>query len=90
MFVIEMLAGVFLSDPELKINITAYTDNIGISDNNLKLSENRARTLVEKLIEMGVPENRLSWEGFGENDPIADNSSLEGRTLNNRIVLTKK
>ncbi len=90
MLVIEMLAGVFLSDPELKINITAYTDNIGNSDNNLKLSENRARTLVEKLIEMGVPENRLSWEGFGENDPIADNSSLEGRTLNNRIVLTKK
>ena len=90
MLVIEMLAGVFLSDPELKINITAYTDNIGNSDNNLKLSENRARALVEKLIEMGVPENRLSWEGFGENDPIADNSSLEGRTLNNRIVLTKK
>jgi len=88
--VLEMLSGVFASDPDLQVHVAGYTDNIGRADNNLKLSANRAKALVDKLIESGIEEDRLSWEGFGEKDPIADNATLEGRTLNNRIVLTRK
>lgn len=88
--VLDMLAGVFKSDPGLKIHVVSYTDNIGMIDYNLQLSSNRAKALVEKLIEKGVNDEMLSWEGKGEVDPIADNSTLEGRTLNNRIVLIKQ
>jgi outer membrane protein OmpA-like peptidoglycan-associated protein len=88
--VLEMLAGVFKSDPGLKIHVVAYTDNIGRTDTNLQLSTNRAKALVDKLLEKGVNEEMLTWEGKGEEDPISDNSTLEGRTLNNRIVLIKQ
>ena len=47
-------------------------------------------TIFNKLVEMGIDESRLSAEGIGEADPIADNRTVEGRSLNNRIVLVKK
>ena len=85
-----MIAGVFSANPQLMVHVAAYTDNIGRTDNNLALSGKRARALVDKLAGMGVAEDRFTWEGLGEEDPIADNSTLEGRTLNNRIVLSKR
>jgi len=88
--VLETIAEVLKEKPEMNLIIKGYTDNVGRSDNNLALSENRASTLCTRLIDLGIDESRLTSEGHGEKDPIADNSTLEGRSLNNRLVLIKK
>jgi outer membrane protein OmpA-like peptidoglycan-associated protein len=71
-------------NPSLKIQINGYTDNVGNDADNLKLSENRAKAVVDFLIAKGVDAKRMTWKGFGETQPIADNSSEEGRALNRR------
>lgn len=54
---------------------------------NRGLSERRAKTVRDYLINRGVDANQLSWRGYGETDPIADNETAEGRELNRRVVL---
>ena len=51
----------------------------------LNLSKNRANAVVEKLVEYGVEPKRLSWEGWGELQPIATNKTEEGRAQNRRV-----
>ena len=69
----------------LKIEIDGYTDNTGGDDYNLKLSEQRAKAVFDFLVGKGIPKNRLSYKGFGKNNPVADNATEEGRKLNRRI-----
>ena len=85
------------SDPELnkllwtlrkntamKIEIRGHTDNVGDEKANQKLSEARAKAVYEYLTGRGIEASRLSYTGFGETQPIADNSNAEGRKLNRR------
>lgn len=88
--VIDMIAGTIKLYPGSQFELHSYTDNIGISDNNLRLSLSRAQAIAGKLAELGIDESLLSVKGFGEEDPLADNQTVEGRALNNRIVLIKK
>ncbi|MDX2415673.1 MAG: OmpA family protein, partial [Bacteroidales bacterium] len=88
--VLETLVEVLKADPTLNLSVIAFTDNAGRASDNKLLSENRAKTLCTTLVELGIAESRLISEGRGEEEPIADNSTLEGRSLNNRIVLIKK
>jgi outer membrane protein OmpA-like peptidoglycan-associated protein len=71
-------------NPSVKIQINGYTDNVGNDADNLKLSENRAKAVVDFLITKGIDATRMTWKGFGETQPVADNSSEEGRALNRR------
>ncbi len=87
--VLETLAEVLKADPTINLSVIAYTDNAGRASDNKLLSENRAKTLCTRLVELGIDESRLISEGRGEEDPIADNSTLEGRSMNSRIVLYK-
>ena len=88
----EMLDEVVVTinaSPELqKIEVSAHTDNKGSEKYNLKLSEQRAETVKQYLIEKGVRENRLVAKGYGESEPIADNKTDEGRAKNRRVELT--
>jgi outer membrane protein OmpA-like peptidoglycan-associated protein len=68
----------------MKIRINGYTDNIGSDADNLTLSENRAKAVVDYLVSKGVDNKRLTSKGFGETQPVADNSTEEGRALNRR------
>jgi len=68
----------------LIISINGYTDDIGESDYNKKLSEQRALSVYNRLIDYGIIEKRLEYQGFGEEYPKNDNSSLEERELNRR------
>ncbi len=74
-------------NPTVKILIAGYTDNIGTSADNIKLSENRAKSVINYLVSKGINSKRLSSKGFGALDPIADNSTEEGRALNRRTEL---
>ncbi len=76
-------------DKTLKIAINGYTDNIGNETHNLELSKKRAKTVKEELVKIGIDASRLSFEGFGQNSPIADNNSDEGKAQNRRVELIK-
>lgn len=74
-------------NPTMKILISGYTDNVGKPADNLALSKGRAVAVVNYLISKGIDHNRLSFQGFGEANPVSDNSTEEGRALNRRTEL---
>ncbi|MBN1337738.1 MAG: OmpA family protein [Bacteroidales bacterium] len=79
-------------NPTLTVSIQGHTDNIGSEDDNLRLSENRARSVYNHLIRMGIASERLDYKGFGESVPISSNDLEEGRALNRRtefVIITK-
>jgi len=72
---------------EMKILIEGHTDAIGTDEYNLGLSRKRAQAVHDFLVSQGVVEGRLSWEGYGESRPVADNDTDEGRQKNRRVDL---
>ncbi|TWE10440.1 OmpA family protein [Rudaeicoccus suwonensis] len=68
--------------------VAAYTDNTGDPASNLALSQGRAQAVLNYLVNQGVPSGSLSAQGYGEADPIADNSTSAGQAANRRIVIT--
>ena len=72
----------------LKLLISGHTDNIGSKESNLILSTNRARAVYSFLIERGITEDRLSYRGYGEDRPVYDNSTKQGRAKNRRTECT--
>jgi len=71
--------------PEAFINVSGYTDSQGGESANQRLSERRAKKVYESLIKAGVEAERITYQGYGETSPIADNSTKEGRELNRRV-----
>ena len=75
----------FLTENQnLKISIEGHTDNIGNNEDNLILSEQRAKAVFNQLISMGIPASRLEYEGYGESKPVASNATKHGRARNRR------
>jgi OOP family OmpA-OmpF porin len=72
---------------DLQIEVAGHSDNVGDAQANEGLSERRAKTVREFLIRYGVDEGRLSYKGYGETMPIADNDTEDGRALNRRVEL---
>ncbi len=72
---------------KVKVKIGGYTDNTGDPAANLKLSQDRATNVMNELVVLGVASDRLSAEGYGEQNPVADNSTDAGRQQNRRIAL---
>ena len=95
---VESIAKVILANQELIGNITivGHTDNVRLQksnplSSNQRLSEARAETIANLLIQAGVPRERIHSEGRADTDPVADNSTREGRALNRRVeVLVEK
>lgn len=71
-------------NPNLKIEISGHTDNSGTPAHNKSLSENRAKAVYDYLIKAGIPAARLSFKGYGETQPLAPNTTEEGKALNRR------
>ena len=88
---IENAANFLKEKQNYSAEIIGYTDSVGRASNNQKLSQKRAQAVRNMLIEKGVSEDRLTATGKGEANPIADNSTADGRAQNRRIeaVLTK-
>jgi outer membrane protein OmpA-like peptidoglycan-associated protein len=67
------------------IKLGGYTDNTGDPQANLTLSQQRADTVMADLVKLGVDASRMKAEGYGQEHPVADNSTEEGRAKNRRI-----
>jgi OOP family OmpA-OmpF porin len=81
------VAAILKAYPKVKIKLGAYTDNTGDSAANLKLSDERAKNVQAELVKLGVNASRMEAQGYGEDHPVADNKTEEGRQLNRRISL---
>ena len=77
-----------IDNPELKIQLIGHTDNVGSEKFNLKLSQYRAQTMKDYLVDAGVEESRIITGGKGMREPLNDNSTEEKRALNRRVELT--
>jgi outer membrane protein OmpA-like peptidoglycan-associated protein len=84
---LQKLAGFLKDNPSLKVEIQGHTDNTGNEAKNLELSEKRAHSVVEYLVENKIDKTRLSWKGFGEKQPVAENETPEGRRMNRRTTV---
>ncbi|KAA9339769.1 OmpA family protein [Hymenobacter busanensis] len=73
--------------PDIQVEISGHTDDVGSDDDNLTLSKNRARSVYTYLVEHGVKAERLRFRGYGEQKPVAANDSEEHRQQNRRIEL---
>ncbi len=71
--------------PETRIQVNGYTDSTGGSAHNQDLSQRRANSVAQYFIAQGVSANRISANGFGSSNPIASNSTPEGRQANRRV-----
>ena len=83
--VVKLLRG----NPGLSLTVEGHTDNVGAPDYNRRLSESRATAVVAALTARGVDARRLKPEGLGQERPIADNGTDEGRARNRRVELVK-
>lgn len=88
--IIDQIVQMMKQNPGLKIGIEGHTDNVGNSKSNKTLSEERAKSVVSAIVKQGVDAKRLSATGFGQDKPIADNKTEEGRAKNRRVELVKK
>jgi len=78
------LAELIAFNKEMVIEIGGYTDSTGSEQHNLVLSEKRALSVVNYLINKGIPSERLTYKGYGNTSPVGDNVTYEGRKLNRR------
>ena len=81
------VAGILLAYPGLNVEVGGYTDNVGGDEMNQKLSENRAGSVRDYLVQQGVATNSLSSKGFGNTLPVASNDNSAGRQQNRRVEL---
>ena len=88
--VVDQIFELMKSDPAIKISIEGHTDNAGDPAANKKLSTDRAKSVMDALITKGIDKARLSSVGWGQEKPVADNRTDEGRTKNRRVEIVKK
>ena len=81
------VAGILLAYPGLNIEVGGYTDNVGGDAMNQTLSEHRAVSVRDYLVQQGVPTNSVSAKGFGNTLPVASNDNSAGRQQNRRVEL---
>lgn len=69
------------------IEVAGYTDNVGSDAANMKLSQQRAETVRNYLVSRGIKADKIQAKGYGSSDPVADNSTPEGRKQNRRTEI---
>jgi OOP family OmpA-OmpF porin len=84
---LQNIANILKAYPNVRIRIGGYTDNQGDAATNLKLSQDRADNVMQQIIVLGVDPSRMDAKGYGEDHPVADNSTDAGRTQNRRISM---
>ena len=82
---VAKLEKIFTEYPNTNILIEGHTDNVGTASYNMKLSERRAKAVADRLKEAGVSSSRFTTKGYGDTQPLVDNSSDANRKLNRRV-----
>lgn len=85
--IVAKIAGMMQQHPTLELAVVGYTDNTGDFNYNLNLSKRRAEAIVNQLVKEGVSKDRLAGVGVGPLNPIASNSTEQGRAENRRVEL---
>ncbi|MEE9432163.1 MAG: OmpA family protein [Melioribacteraceae bacterium] len=88
-FILNKAYNTLVTYPNLKVEIQGYTDNVGSATSNQKLSQKRADAVKLWLVKKGIDATRLTAKGYGEDNPIANNNTKEGRQNNRRIGFQK-
>ena len=89
MGVINEIVKLMKEHPEIKFSVEGHTDSDGDTQLNQNLSEQRANTVMNELIEQGIDGERMVSKGFGEDVPVAENSTPEGKANNRRVEFVK-
>ena len=87
--IVDQIAGMLSANPSLKVSVEGHTDNSGTSAGNKTLSENRAKAVMNACIAKGIDKGRLTSKGWGQEKPIADNATEEGKAKNRRVEIVK-
>ena len=85
--VLDVAAETLLANPAVRVRVEGFTDSVGPAEYNLGLSTRRAEAVRDMLVAAGVASNRLEVVGFGEDQPLANNDTAEGRKINRRVQL---
>jgi len=88
--ILDQIAAALRDNPSLKVSVEGHTDNSGTPQGNRALSLKRAEAVVAALVQAGIATGRLSAAGWGQEKPVADNRSEEGRAKNRRVEVVKK
>jgi OmpA-OmpF porin, OOP family len=89
MGVLNEIAKLMKDHSDVKFSVEGHTDSDGDEASNQKLSEARANSVKNALIELGIDASRLETKGFGESNPVNDNSTPEGKASNRRVEFVK-
>jgi outer membrane protein OmpA-like peptidoglycan-associated protein len=87
---IGQIAALLKAHPTLKVSIEGHTDNVGTPQSNKTLSTQRAKSVMDAVVQKGIAATRMTSVGWGQEKPIADNRSEEGKTKNRRVEIVKK
>jgi len=85
---LDRVVKMLVENPAIEIEMSAHTDSRGSDDYNFKLSDNRAKSVVEYILSKGIAINRIVSKGYGETKPVAPNDTDENRQLNRRVEFT--
>ena len=90
--ILDDVASILSEHQVFNASIEGHTDSVGDDDLNFELSQQRAQSVLNYLVQKGINTERLNASGFGETSPIATNDSIDGRALNRRIefIVTRK
>lgn len=87
--VLEEIGKLLNRDPALRLSIEGHTDATGTPERNRELSTARARSVLGALVGLGIDPGRLASKGYGQDKPVADNATDDGRAQNRRVELVK-
>ncbi len=88
--IVDQIVVLLKGNSKLQISVEGHTDNVGTPQSNQTLSEARAKAVVEAIVKQGIVQGRLTSAGFGQNRPVADNRTEEGRAKNRRVELVRQ
>jgi outer membrane protein OmpA-like peptidoglycan-associated protein len=91
--IIDEVASVLTQNEKIRVRVEGHTDNVGVPDQNLTLSDARASAVKDYLVAKGIAADRLESKGCGQAVPIADNKTADGKAENRRVefvILRKK
>lgn len=88
--IIDQIYELLKTNTALKVSVEGHTDNVGTSESNKTLSETRAKAVVDAMITKGIDKSRMVSKGWGQDKPVADNRTDEGRAKNRRVEIVKQ